>query len=170
MEVIKLKRKYFSETLLKITFFILKRALPSITKFDNDVKSELKSFQEGFKISLVFEPSNFGVTFKKRGEILVRDKFDLSSDLIIYFKDIKSSLKMMFGFLRLDYAFSENRLRLKGDIAKGMVFTRILEYLLTYLYPKFISKNAVKRMPKISFVKKFIVRTYTYILSIPFGI
>ncbi len=170
MESIRLKRKYFSESLLRVTFFILKRALPPITKFDENVKSELKSFHEGFKISLVFEPYNFGVTFKKKGEVLIRDEFDLSSDLIIYFKDIKSSLKMMFCLLRLDHAFSENRLRLKGDIAKGMAFTRILEYLLTYLYPEVISRNALKSMPRIKLIKKFVVRAYIYILSIPFGI
>ncbi len=170
MGKVKLKRKLFSENLLKFTFYILKNSLPTVSRFDKDVKSELSNLPEGFKISLIFEPSNFGITFINNKSRLKRKSFDHRADLIIYFKELKSSLKMMFGFLRLDYAFSENRLKLKGDIQKGMIFTRVLEYLLTYLYPEFLAKRSVKKIPKIRFLKKIFLRAYIYFLSIPFGL
>ena len=49
--------------------------------------------------------------------------------------------------------YAQHRFIVKGDFIQGMPFVRILYYVEAYLFPKFITKNILKEMPKRSSTK-----------------
>ncbi len=170
MERLKFKRKKFKILVLKIIFFVLGRALKGVSNFDKNVQNNILKFPRPFIIKLSLESEDINLYLKKEDNRLKPVKQSDYSDFTIYFKDIETAFKLMTTQKRLDYGFSENRMNIKGDLTNALIFTEILEYVQTYLYPVFIVKSAIKKIPKIKIVNKIIVRIYLYFISIPFGI
>jgi len=85
---------------------------------------------------------------KKENGKIVRIKEAESMDLEITFKSIDVAFLMFTGRLGVSKAYAEHRFTLKGEIGKAMSLVRCIDIAEAYLFPKFITKNILKEIPK----------------------
>ena len=69
-------------------------------------------------------------------------------DLEITYKSIDVAFLMFTGRLGVSKAYAEHRFTLKGEIGKAMSLVRCIDIVEAYLFPKFITKNILKEIPK----------------------
>jgi len=149
--------------LLKILFFFFGRSLSFLSDRDYNIKNEISYLPDGFKIALkIFGLDNPVLCFKKIDNKLCYSlTCDIdNADLIIEFKSLKSALKIFLGLKGLEVGFAEKRMILKGMIADGLMFTRISMIVQRYLFPAFICKRIMKKLPEINKILK--IKLYLY--------
>ncbi len=163
-------KKWFKSMVSKIVFFILGRAFQVFSKKDHKISEEIESWPEGFKLMLDIMP--FGpelVLQKNQGKIFARNFDGKTPDLSIKFKNIESAFMILTPQMGVPQGFAEHRFILIGDVAKAMSFTRCLNIILTYLYPDFICKNLMRRIPEINISKRILKRAYFYTIGMIAG-
>ncbi|MBF0243365.1 MAG: hypothetical protein HQK64_12940, partial [Desulfamplus sp.] len=65
-------------------------------------------------------------------------------------------------------AFAGKRMSIKGDLGIATTFTRTLVIVMSTLYPKFIVKRLVKRVPPLT-LKRLQLRAWLYTFGILLG-
>jgi hypothetical protein len=148
----------------------LGRALQSASIHDDEVKNEISSWIEGFKIKMFISPNGPSMLIEKKGGILkyIGNKNE-EADLVINFKNIECAFMVLTPQKGIPQAFAEHRMSVIGDVADAMIFTRCINIVLCYLYPRFINKRLLRRVPSLGF-KKQLNRFVIYLLGIPFGL
>ncbi|HZJ68431.1 MAG TPA: hypothetical protein VFD28_00290, partial [Candidatus Eisenbacteria bacterium] len=76
-----------------------------------------------------------------------------TADLSIIFKSYESALLLVLGQIGVYEGYAQHRFIVKGDFIQAMPLVRILYYVEAYLFPRFISKNILKEIPKSSATK-----------------
>ncbi len=164
------KKKWFKEVVVKIVFFTLGRAFQSAVKVDSELKKEVTPWKDDFTLSMGVLPNGPKMAIRKKDNRIHYLGCHFScSDLEINFKNIECAFLVLTPQIGAAQAFAERRLSVKGDLAIASSFTRCLNLIIAYLYPKFITEKLVKRVPPMP-LKRQINRIYIYILGIPFGI
>jgi hypothetical protein len=82
---------------------------------------------------------------KKNNVLSYCGKQEVNADLSIYFKNIEGALLVLTGRKGIDKAFAEHRFVVKGDIMESMSLVRCLNIVENYLFPKFITKNILRK-------------------------
>lgn len=141
--IIKIK-KYIS----KIVLFFLYRGFKVTSKYDSTVRKEVNSWKDGFTACINTGIKNVKLIIKKENGKIVRIKEAESMDLEITFKSIDVAFLMFTGRLGVSKAYAEHRFTLKGEIGKAMSLVRCIDIVEAYLFPKFITKNILKEIPK----------------------
>lgn len=141
--VIKIK-KYIS----KIVLFFLFRGFKVTCKYDDVVKKEVESWNDGFTASINTGLEDANLIIKKENGKLVKLKIAEKLDLEITFKSIDAAFLMFTGRLGVSKAYAEHRFTLKGEIGKAMSLVRCIDVVEAYLFPKLITKNILKEIPK----------------------
>lgn len=154
--VLKIK-KYIS----RIVLFFLYRGFKVTYKNDLTVKSEIDSWEEGFCASIDTGVKNIKLIIKKENGKIIRLKESDKIDLQIMFKSIDVAFLMFVGKIGVSRAYAEHRFTLKGEIGKAMSLVRCIDIVESYLFPKIITKNILKEIPKKSIG---ILRTYKQVL------
>lgn len=85
---------------------------------------------------------------KKEKNNIIKLKETKKVDISIAFKSIDVAFLVLTGRLGVARAYAEHRFTLKGDIATAMGMVRCIELVESYLFPKFITKNILKEVPK----------------------
>ncbi|MCJ7689563.1 MAG: hypothetical protein MUO60_09635 [Clostridiaceae bacterium] len=75
-------------------------------------------------------------------------KSEIDADLSIYFKNIEAALLVLTGRIGIAQAFAEHRFIVKGDIMESMSLVRCLNIVEAYLFPNFIVKKILIKVPK----------------------
>ena len=165
------KEKRFKKGVVKLVFFILGRSLASASKFDSMTKQEVARWPDGFRILFftAYHGPSMGLV-KKNGH-LKREHVTLEdADLIIVFKNVEFAFKLVTVQLGVPAAFAQHRMELKGETDIAMSLIRCLNIAQTYLFPRFIAKRIIRKLPRIPFYKRYMGRARLYLLSIPLGI
>ena len=97
----------------------------------------------GFKVTCKYDD-----VVKKEDGKLVKLKIAEKLDLEITFKSIDAAFLMFTGRLGVSKAYAEHRFTLKGEIGKAMSLVRCIDVVEAYLFPKLITKNILKEIPK----------------------
>lgn len=149
----------------KIVLFFLYKGFKVTRKNDFAVKSEIESWEDGFTVCIDAGASDVKLIIKKENDKLIRLKQEDESniDLKIIFKSIDVAFLMFTGRLGVSKAYAEHRFILKGEISKAMSFVRCIDIVEAYLFPKFITQNILKEIPKKTMG---ILRTYEQVLVI----
>jgi hypothetical protein len=85
---------------------------------------------------------------KRNGKLnFVGTKVPDKVDLAIYFKNIEAAFLVVTGQIGIAQAYAEHRFTLKGDIFITMPLVRALNITEAYLFPGFMAKKLMKRMP-----------------------
>jgi len=135
--------------LAKTVFWFLGRGAQATAKYDSNAKAEVYSWEDGMTILLKVESNGPVMAIgKRKGKLLYLGSKEITADITIYFKNIEAALLVLTGRIGIAQAFAEHRFTLKGDIAEGMSVVRCLTTVEAYLFPKFITKKIIKRMPK----------------------
>jgi len=164
------RKKWFKALVAKIVFIVLGRAFQSGAKHDPDIRSEVAAWPEGFIVIMNVLPSGPRTVMEKtNGKFKYRgEKYD-DGNLVINFKNMESAFLVLTPQVGAAQAVAECRMTVKGDLAYAMAFTRCLTILLAHLYPKFICKRLVKRVPPMP-LRKMWVKVIINVVGIPFGL
>lgn len=141
----------------KIVLFFLYKGFKVTYKYDENVKKEIDSLDNGFTAVIDTGIDNVKLIIKKENNKLIRLKDTENADIEIVFKSIDVAFLMFIGKLGVSKAYAEHRFTLKGEISKAMVLVRCIDIVESYLFPKIITKGILKYQPKKSIG---IVRTY----------
>lgn len=160
----------FMTRAVKIVLFVLGRGFQSIASRDEEVKQEVEVWEESFSILFEVLPGGpYLFLQKQNGKLrmvgLKRDE----ANLVISFKTLGSSFLILTGQMGTPQGYAEHRMSVKGDLAKAMSLIRCLNLVEFYLFPGFIARRILKRLPAMT-LRKFGLRLHVYFLGIPFGI
>ncbi len=167
---IKPGRKPWKLFLVKMILFLLGRVAPSVARMEEEVQKEIDRWEEGFKVMLAVPPRGPYLTLsKKDGKLKCLGMDRTDADLIINFKNLDSAFLMLTTQISTTEAYAQHRLSVKGDVATGMSFTRCLNLIQFILFPKFVSRRVLKRLPEMT-LRRWLIRLYAYLVTIPLGI
>ena len=154
---------------VKAGFFALGRGCESASHFDSGLKEELKAWPESYTIMLKVAPNGHELWLRKRATGLKWiAKQDKDADLIVLFKNLETAYQIITTQNNVHTAFSQNRIMVYGDIAQSMVLIRVLNIVQAYLFPSFLSKNVLKRVPNFS-LKEHLGRARVYTVGLALG-
>ena len=166
---IKTGNSVLKNSIVKAGFFALARGCESTSHFDEGLKEELQAWPESYTIMLKVAPSGQELWLQKKGSGLKWiAKQDKEADLIVLFKNLETAYQIITTQSNVHTAFSQNRIMVYGDIAQSMVLIRVLNIVQAYLFPPFLSKNVLKRVPKFS-IKEHIGRARVYTIGLALG-
>jgi len=166
---VKPETKKIKRFLVSLIFIVLGRAFQSASRHDADIKTEVDSWDEGFTIIIRVHPSGplMGLE-KKDHKLFFRWGALTRGNLEIIFRNLESAFMVLTPQMGAAQAFAERRMSVKGDLGISMSFTRALNALLAVLYPRFIVKRLLKRVPVLN-RKKIYLRIWLYPLGIVTG-
>ena len=166
---IKPSKSLLKTSVVKAGFFALGRGCESTSHFDEGLKAELKSWPESYTIMLKVAPSGHELWLQKQDTGLKWiSKQDKDADLIVLFKNLETAYQIITTQSNVHTAFAQNRIMVYGDVAQSMVLIRVLNIVQAYLFPPFLSKNVLKRVPKFS-LKEHLGRARLYTVGLAFG-
>lgn len=148
-EPIRPRKNSAKRALVYAVFYFLGRAFQAAVALDPYVQRETSEWPEGTTIALRAEPSGRALLMGIRGGAFRCLGFGdgEAADLIISFKSTAAADRVLTGRIGIDRAFAEHRFTLKGDLALAMSLVRCLNAVEAYLFPAFISRRILKRMP-----------------------
>ncbi len=163
-------KKWVKALVVKIIFIVLGRAFQSGSRHDLEIQREIAVWPENFVIIMNVFPEGPRMVLEKIHDNLIYqgNKF-IRSDLVINFKNMECAFMVLTPQIGPVQAFAEKRMTVAGDLADAMIFTRCLNIMIAYLYPKFICKRLLKRVPAMT-AKKQLNRVIIYMAGIPFGL
>jgi len=163
-------RKLWKAAVCRIAFLVLGRAFQAAAGHDADIQREIGVWPEGFTVEMNVLPAGPRLVLEKvAGKLRRRTAHRGGSDLKINFKNLESACMVMTPRLGAAPAFAQRRMSVEGNLADAMIFTRCLNIMLAYLYPRTVCRRLVKRVPPMP-LKKQLIRIRVHLLGIPFGI
>ena len=143
-------RKSFKTGLAGLIFWFLGRGFQAAAKLDSNLAKEVAGWDDGLKIMLKVDAYGPCMVMEKRnGKLHYIGSQEIEPDFGVYFKNIEVALLVLTGQMGIAQAYAEHRFYMKGDImALGMSLVRCLYTVEAYLFPSFITKKIVKRMPE----------------------
>jgi hypothetical protein len=142
-------KKKFKTFLIRIIFWFLGRGFQSVASFDRTASEEIKGLDDLMYILLKVDPNGPSMVMqKKAGKInYLGTRVPDNVELAIYFKNIEAAFLVLTGQLGIAQAYAEHRFTLKGDIFITMPLVRALNITEAYLFPGFMARKLMKRMP-----------------------
>ncbi|SKA99541.1 hypothetical protein SAMN05443428_13616 [Caloramator quimbayensis] len=144
------KSKKIKSFFARVILYFLGRAFVASAKHDIYVKKEIENWPDSLKILIKIQ--SFGPCLlmkKEKGTLKYLGSKEEDCEFAVYFKNIETALLVLTGRLGIDMAYAQHRFSMKGDIiAFGMPFVRCLYIVEAHLFPSFIAKKILKRMPK----------------------
>lgn len=140
----------FKKIVVSVGFKLLGKGLVSVSKIEPAVTKELKFYDDNFVIELKVFRTNTKVAVKKLGTKFqyLGSKYKGKPDLSVIFKSYDGAFLLVLGQIGVHEGYAQHRFIVKGDLIESMPFIRILYYVEAYLFPKFITRNILKEMPK----------------------
>ena len=160
----KIKAPYLKIIINKIFFFVLGKAIVFLSKYDKDIRKNLKNLNVDTIKMNILGMDDFILLKKEKDRIkTIRKENKKSSKIEIFFKNIDSAFLLMTGQLGPEQGFWEHRIFLRGNISDALIFTEILKRVEAILFPGFFHKNLFKTKPKLK-LKDYILRIGLYLL------
>jgi hypothetical protein len=167
-------RKPVKAAVVHAVFFVLGRALQSLSRNDQDIQAEVAAWPEELTLMMRVLPDGSAMTVQKEaggrlrylGARLPEDEVDI----VIYIQNLEAGFRLLTGQVGTDVAYARHNIAVRGDISLTISITRVLNRVETYLFPAFIARRLMKRLPVIPFFRKNFLRLKAYLLAVPFGI
>ena len=168
------RKSRFKKLVVKIVFFVLGRGLQSASKHDATLQKEIATWPENAVVLFKVLPDTPRMAFAKtaNGRLVYKGTkvADDDATIVIAFKNIECAFLMMTAQVGTAQAYSEHRLMVRGDLVLALSIIRCLNVIERYLFPTFIARNIMRRMPAIPFFKRNGLRIWIYLLGVAFGI
>ncbi len=148
--------------IISIAIMFIEKALIFLSNKDKKIIQELNYFDKNYQfilqinevnkqLNLIYLPEKGLIRYKKNKY----SEYDCKK-LIIKIKDVYSGYLMMTGQIGTNQAYCENRIQLNGNISDSIVFVRILTKAERYLFPKFMARKIMLRLPKMGVYEIFL--------------
>lgn len=164
MKVSRDNQMAFADTVLRL----LARGICAVSMFDKRVAADIEALGGGFSFAVCAGLGENSPAIKLRTENgrFVRVSADINaSDVIIRFKDISGLIPVLTGKISVGSAFAQHRMLVCGNINQAVALVRIIDITEAYLFPKFVIKKAMRRVPR-----KQAPRLFIYIMLLFFGV
>ncbi|HEX3011700.1 MAG TPA: hypothetical protein VHQ70_06625 [Syntrophomonadaceae bacterium] len=163
-------QKRFKTILVKIVLFVLGRGFQCIAARDEIVKKEVAGWKESLVIMFQILPCGPYMSLqKKNGRLCYMGLTKSYADLVINFKNIETAFMVFTAQIGIPEGYAQHRFSVEGDISQAMSVIRCLNMVEFYLFPRFIAKLILKRVPGMT-AARFGLRLYTYFVGIPLGL
>lgn len=168
---VKSGRDIFKRIVVTAGFFALGKGMQSASHFDKDFIESMSEFPDGFTFQMVVKPAGPAVVLeKKKGKFIFKGLKPLeSASLTVYVKTMDAAFMMIVTLLGAAQAFAEHRLIVVGDLPDGLRITKCMNIVQFYLFPKILSKNILRKVPKLT-PARLIGRIRLYCVGVLFGI
>lgn len=167
-------RKPFKVTVIRVVLFILGRSLQSLSKNDPEIRAEVTAWPEALTLMMSVLPDCGAMAVQNVGDGRLRylgaQLPEEQADIVINIQNIEAGFRLLTGQVGTDVAYAQHNIAVRGDISQTISITRVLNRVETYLFPAFIARRLMKRLPEIPFFRKNLLRLKAYFLAIPFGI
>lgn len=142
--------KRFKRGLVGVVMTLLGKGIRYAYKVDERVKAEIDSLGDNCTIKMTVAPVGPSLLFGKAdGKIFSkRCDYDTPADIVMSFKGVEGALLMFTGRMGLGEGYAQHRFTIKGDLYKVMAITRIMSYVESEMFPKFITKKIMNPVPK----------------------
>jgi aldehyde:ferredoxin oxidoreductase len=171
---LKPRSKWFKDLVVSVVFFVLGRALQSLSRIDETIKKEVATWQVDTMTLFKVLPKGPRMAFQKKsdGTLAYRGTKvgDDDATIIISFKNLECAFLMMTAQVGTARAYAEHRMSVKGDLSTAMSIIRCLNIVERYLFPTLIAKNVIKRLPPIPFYIRHLRRLWVYVSGVIFGL
>lgn len=168
------RRKPVKRLVNQVVLFVLGRALQSLSRLDPLIRHEVQTWPEGFTLMMRIRPDggSMAVTRLPGGSLgYLGANFDESkADVVIYMKSIECAFAMLSGQLGIDTAYAQHAMCARGDLSNTVSVVRVLNIVEAYLFPAFMARRLMKRLPPIPFLRKQLLRLRTYFIGVPLGL
>lgn len=168
------RRKPLKRLVNQVVLFVLGRALQSLSRLDPLIQHEVQTWPEGFTLMMRIRPDggSMAVTRLPDGSLrYLGANFDESkADVVIYMKSIECAFSMLTGQLGIDTAYAQHAMCARGDLSNTVSVVRVLNIVEAYLFPAFMARRLMKRLPPIPFLRKQLLRLRTYFIGVPLGL
>ncbi len=159
----------FKKIITKIGLFALQRGAVSLSHFNDEVQKELQAWPNGFTIKIAVKGHPIAIAWKKTNSGLKAvNPISKSDDLIIYFKNLNTAFNVITTLSNVPEAFTQNRIQAFGYNPDSMILIRILNIVQAYLFPPFLSKRVLKRVPHFNW-KQHLGRIRVYTIGLIFA-
>jgi hypothetical protein len=161
--------KKIKNVITKVGFFALRQGCQSASRFNSEIREELTAWPEGFTILLRVLPRGpkLGLQ-KKNGRLKGISTTRENWDLTVVFRTEETAFRVITTLSNVPKAFTQNRLMVFGNTADSMILIRVLNVVQAYLFPPFLSKRVLKRVPKFS-LGQHIGRLRLYTIGLALG-
>ncbi len=123
-------------------------AVQWLSRRGQKLRREIADWEDGRVFALGVWPDGPFMVVQKRGLTLRYMGADASNAaLTILFKNLDALLLVFTGRMGTHTAFAQHRAILHGSIAEAMEVSRALEIGQLYVFPRFILRKTLKRMP-----------------------
>lgn len=156
------------QTLADIVLRVLARGICAVSLFDKRVADDIGKFGDGFSFSIHAGAgeNSPAIRLKSENGRFVRANMDSSGDHVtIRFKDVSGAVPVLLGKTSIEIAFAQHRMIVWGNINQAVALVRIIGTTEAYLFPKFIIKKAMRRVPK-----KQAPSLFVYVMLLFFGL
>ena len=135
---------------IKSGFWALGKGLQAASRLDKLTVKEVEQLPAGFAVTLEVFPGKLAVSWKKEGGSMkyLGLKSLENPDLRVIIKNRKSALRMILAQLGIAKAYAQRRIAVEGNTVYAMVMTRMLDRVEAFLFPRFLSKNLLKQVPR----------------------
>ena len=153
-----------------LSLFSLGRSFQAAAALDPDLKNEIEAWPEGFTVVMKVMPAGPAmVVSKSRGKLIYRGGRPQNGDLTVMFKNLESALRVLTAVMGTHIAFAQHRITVQGDLALAMSLTRCLNIVQAYLFPRFICRRIMKRVPGIPLARRLKNRGIIYTTGLLLG-
>ena len=154
-----------------ILLFCLGRGFQAVSGMDPDVKKELEAWEEGFTILFEVAPKGPYLHLRKdKGRIRFLGLRKAEAELVVHFKNIEAAFLVLTAQIGTPRAFAEHRISVMGSLPESMRLVRCLNYVQYYLFPAFIARRILKRLPPIPTRRLLSGRIMVYLFGVPLGL
>lgn len=169
------KQKTFKTPVNKIVLTVLGRSLEVLSKYDEEIKQEISFMPTGFTFGMKILPHHGSMLMTKTSTGSLKYLNEKEGDenkcnLLFCLRNPTSAFLMFTAQMATHTAYAQHRMSAKGDLSYAMIITRCLNRLQAYLFPHFIAKKILKKVPSIPLSSLIKMRLRLYLLGVPFGI
>ena len=168
------RRKPLKRAVNRAVMFALGRALHTLSQHDRLIHDEVAGWPDGFTLMVTVRPDGGAMAVSRtpdgrltyRGARLPED----AADVVIIIRSVETAFRLYTGRMSIDEAYAHHWTCARGDLSRTMSVTRVLNAAQFYLFPSWIARRLMKRMPAIPRRRKYLLRLRAYLLGIPFGV
>ena len=132
-----------------LIFKILIKGMSGVAKYDKEIRDEVASLPDGYKVKMGIFPHSDYAKFVFKNNRVYKTKDD-NCDIEILFKNLKVAKKVLLGRMSIAQAFSMHAIVLEGNINDALVLVRIMERTEDYLFPKWYTKSINRKKKNVS--------------------
>jgi len=170
---LKPRKGWIKSLVVSTVFFVLGRALQSLSRRDETIRSEAASWPEGTTVLFRVLPKGPRMAFTSKADGTIKylgsKVGEQDATLVINFKNLEAAFLMMTAQLGTAKAYAGHRMSVRGDLTIALSNIRCLNVAERYLFPTIIAKNVVKRLPDIPVGKRYTRRLWVYTMGVLFG-